>query len=664
MFLSIWSYGNVACGRSPLLGSPLGQGDPHEKSQTFQRLEYRNPGLVVDLGVGLWAWPLPLDYDGDGDLDLLVSCPDKPYNGTYFFENPGGQGKMPIFKPAVRIDKGRFNVTPSYVGKSTRVLVPGHELMTTRESFGELRRIYPRDRIHSTKGRTRARQWKYIDYNGDGALDLVVGVGDWTEYGWDNAFDKKGKWRRGPLHGYVYWIRNTGTTVSPKYAKPQRVKADGKNVDVFGMPSPNFADFDGDGDLDLLCGEFVDGFTYFQNIGIRKAPEYATGKKLMGRGGPIVMDLCMIIPVAIDWDRDGDIDLVVGQEDGRVAFVEHTGKIKDGMPVFKSPKFFQQQAKYVMFGALITPMSFDWDADGDEDIIAGNTAGEIGFIENLDGGNPPKWSAPVRLKANGKTIRIQAGPNGSIQGPCERKWGYTTLTVADWDHDDLPDIVVNSIWGKVVWYRNTGTRRHPKLARSAPIRVQWHGTSPKPAWNWWDPKDNELITQWRTTPVVVDWNKDGLNDLVMLDHEGYLAFFRRKREGRRLVLLPGERVFQGGTHSRDGKRLSKKTDPLRLNAGVAGRSGRRQLCIVDWDGDGKQDLLLNSTNANLMRNLGTDGKKWIFEDQGPVSSQRLAGHATHPTVVDWNRDGIPDLLLGGEDGFLYYLQNPNRHQKE
>ena len=33
----------------------------------LQPLEYNNPGLVVDLGVGLWAWPLPMDYDGDGD---------------------------------------------------------------------------------------------------------------------------------------------------------------------------------------------------------------------------------------------------------------------------------------------------------------------------------------------------------------------------------------------------------------------------------------------------------------------------------------------------------------------------------------------------------------------------------------------------------------------
>ena len=56
----------------------------------LERVKYNNPGLIVDLGVGLWAWPLPMDYDSDGDYDIVASCPDKPYNGMYFFENTSG----------------------------------------------------------------------------------------------------------------------------------------------------------------------------------------------------------------------------------------------------------------------------------------------------------------------------------------------------------------------------------------------------------------------------------------------------------------------------------------------------------------------------------------------------------------------------------------------
>ena len=59
------------------------------------KLKYNNPGLVVDLGVGLWAWPVPCDADGDGDFDLIVSCPDKPSNGVWLFETASDYTRGP-----------------------------------------------------------------------------------------------------------------------------------------------------------------------------------------------------------------------------------------------------------------------------------------------------------------------------------------------------------------------------------------------------------------------------------------------------------------------------------------------------------------------------------------------------------------------------------------
>lgn len=619
---------------------------PAAETGSLQRVKYSHPGLVVDLGVGLWAWPLPMDADGDGDLDLVVTCPDVPYNGTYFFENPGG-AKFPVFKPGVKIGKGFHNVRPSYVGDKVRVLVPGQEYTDINSTqLGEAVKLPLPANIHPN--RVRANQWQYVDYDGDGKLDLTVAVGDWTDYGWDNAFNAEGQWTRGPLHGYVYLLRNTASNEAPAYADAVKIEAGGKPIDVYGMPSPNFADFDADGDLDLICGEFVDRFTYFENVGTRTSPQYAAGRFLQQDGRPMQMDLCMIVPVGIDWDKDGDVDLVVGQEDGRVALLEHTGKVEDGLPVFLPPKFFQQQAEDVKFGALVTPVSFDWDGDGDEDLVCGNTAGYVGLIENLDGGNPPKWAAPQCLKADGQTLRIEAGPNGSIQGPCEAKWGYTTLSVADWDQDTLPDLVVNSIWGKVVWYRNVGSRREPKLAAAQPIEVQWSGKPPKPAWNWWNPQANELAAQWRTTPVATDYTGDGLTDLVMLDHEGYLVLLERKKVDGQLRLMPPARVFIG----EDGK-------PLRLNEKTAGGSGRRKLSFVDWDRDGRIDLLVNSRNVDFFRNGKTQEGKTVLKNLGEVDSRRLAGHTTSPTVVDWDNNGVPDLLVGAEDGYLYFMRNPH-----
>ncbi|MBI5800515.1 MAG: VCBS repeat-containing protein [Verrucomicrobia bacterium] len=653
----------------------------------LERLKYNHPGLVVDLGVGLWAWPLPMDFDGDGDLDLVVNCPDKPYNGVYFFENVTGdtaKNKMPVFKPGRRISKGLQNVQVSYVGGKPVVLTPGHAhpdfLKTGLDKAVKL--PLPAN-IHPNK--VRANMWRMVDYDGDGKQDLVIGVGDWTEYVWDNAYDASGTWTNGPLRGFVYFARGTGTAEKPAYDKPVKILAGAIPLETFGWPSPNFADFDGDGDIDLICGEFLDGFTYFENVGTRSAPKYAAGRRLtlpslVGddvrsltsfpsawlaekesqglatssptgvKARPLTMDLQMITPTAVDWDKDGDLDLIVGDEDGRVAFIENTGKFTaDRTPQFLPPRYFQQEADDVKFGALATPVGFDWDGDGDSDIICGNTAGYIAFFENLSGPRveKPRWAAPRLLEAGGKVIRPMAGYNGSIQGPAEAKWGYTTQTVADWDGDGLPDLVVNSILGKVEWHRNIGTRKSPKLAAAQPIEVEWHGAQPALAYGWLQPDGKALLTQWRTTPIAVDWNKDGLMDLMMLDQAGYLAFFERARRDGKTVLLPPRRVL-----------CDEKGDPLVLSKGLAGKSGRRKLCVADWDGDGKLDILLNSTSANFLRQETAREGKWLFKDEGALVPQNIEGHDVSPTTVDFNGDGIPDFLGGAEDGRFYYLRNP------
>ena len=635
-------------------------------SQQLSPLQYNNPGLVVDLGVGLWAWPLPMDYDQDGDLDLVVACPDVPYDGIYFFENPGEDAEMPVFKPGVRIGPSARNLQVSHVGETPVVLGPGKQYLNFRESALDSPMDIPLEidfkRLH---GRTRANQWKYLDYEGDGDLDIIIGLGVWEDYGWDNAWDSMGVWKNGPLHGYVYLAKNAGTTDVPDYQTPTKIQAGGQAIDVYGMPSPSFADFDGDGDLDLICGEFLDGFTYFPNIGTRTKPEYGIGKRLTYQGKEIKMDLQMITPTVIDWNGDGFTDLIVGDEDGRVALVKHTGEVVDGIPQFLPPRYFQQEARDIKFGALVTPFSYDWDGDGDEDLICGNTAGYVGFIENLDDGNPPKWAAPVYLEADGQIIRPMAGPNGSIQGPCEAKWGYSTLSVADWNQDGLPDILLNSIWGKVVWYENVGTRTQPLLTSARSVEVEWEGTPPKPDWNWWSPEGRELATQWRTTPYVIDWNEDGLNDLIMLDQEGYLAFFERFEENGTLRLKPPSRMFIGSRRSvYDSKNRTQAgtgMQPLQLNFKIGGGSGRRKFCFADWDQDGRLDLLANSVSVNFFRNTYTsDEGRTVFDDLGRVHEHVLAGHTTSPTTVDWDGNGIPDLLIGAEDGRLYYMENPKK----
>mgnify|MGYP003346391826 CR=1 FL=1 len=147
--------------------------------------------------------------------------------------------------------------------------------------------------IHPEAGNIRQNQWKLVDFDGDGAIDLTVGIDFWGDYGWDAAFNPRGEWTRGPLHGYVYLLRNTGTTAKPVYAAPEKVMAGVRPVDPFGMPSPMWGDFDGDGDVDQAdFGRFQACFSG-SGTGYGPGCEVAAGRQTtaspdLKRSGPSV----------------------------------------------------------------------------------------------------------------------------------------------------------------------------------------------------------------------------------------------------------------------------------------------------------------------------------------------------------------------------------------
>lgn len=169
LFISTFS-----CKQNEGIGS-----DEKNKSREFQRLKYNNPGQESYLGVGLWGKPLPLDYDNDGDYDLLVSCNDKPWNGTYFFENTSGKA-FPVFEPPVKVGKAVKHIQISYVEGKSRFLVPGKELLDFTSLFSEKKAIglYPEDAFDKLHNKIRFNQWKYVDYENDGDLDIIVGIQD------------------------------------------------------------------------------------------------------------------------------------------------------------------------------------------------------------------------------------------------------------------------------------------------------------------------------------------------------------------------------------------------------------------------------------------------------------------------------------------------------
>ena len=153
-----------------------------------------------------------MDYDGDGLKDLLVSCPDRPYKGLYFFKNIGTP-RHPRFAAAERIsEKGMNNIRLSEADGKPYVLSKNFEYPDFfKAPYAKKRRLhYEGEELGATYNKSRSNMWSYADWDGDGDKDIVVGIDTWDDYGWDNAFDSLGRWTRGPLHGYVYLLENTG----------------------------------------------------------------------------------------------------------------------------------------------------------------------------------------------------------------------------------------------------------------------------------------------------------------------------------------------------------------------------------------------------------------------------------------------------------------------
>lgn len=124
-------------------------------------------------------------------------------------------------------------------------------------------------------------------------------------------------------------------------------------------------------------------------------------------------------PMAVDWDGDGKLDVVVGNFTGRF-FVFHgegEGRFRPGaQPLMIGDKPLQLPGRHG------DPFPIDWDGDGDLDLLSGSSDGGVQLAENMAGpGKPPelKRFVPLVSSAHG---RLGMGGVAGREGP--QRAGY------------------------------------------------------------------------------------------------------------------------------------------------------------------------------------------------------------------------------------------------
>jgi hypothetical protein len=367
-----------------------------------------NPSGIPSL---TFSQPRFADLDGDGDQDFLLGNVN---SAPLFVENIGS-----ITAPA-------FAIGPNYsAGVSSLAAEVG--VCADMDADGDLDLVtggYTGLHLFINVGTTMEPVFNELagyfsgltvgsnpvpdlaDVDNDGDMDMVVGLSE---------------------DGGVRLYTNIGSAVSGQFSEA--------NMQVLGdvglYAYPVFCDLDGDNDQDILVGRDSHGFIYYQNNGSPTVADWQTNASAFsGLGNASYWNS----PDLADLNNDGLYDLVYGTASGPLQYYVNTGTALSPIWTANTNLF----GGVLDVGGASSPVFYDFDGDGDLDMISGSQMGDIKYFENTGTIHAPAWM---------EDSSYFSSIDHSI---------YSAVAIGDVNGDGLPDAIIGDLSGNLYFHRNTG----------------------------------------------------------------------------------------------------------------------------------------------------------------------------------------------------------------
>ncbi len=612
---------------------PVGIGD---------NFAYNRPDGVDPLCAGMRNdGAMPADWDGDGKTDLLgrilySTCFDDPWWGVAFWRNVGTNND-PRYDRAIRLQAdgrviqdhygayqlvdwnsdGRLDLLCGIGGGRESNSLKVYLNTGRRDAFGlPLLAVGPR--VDWQRQGTLNYDMRLLDWGGRGVLDLFT-LRMRVEYFPRQEVDAT--WYRHPN------LARSGS--EPRFGAPRPLSLGGATEYRDEIPTDLF-DVNHDGLPDVVGS--TSGLTTkpLQTSIIAWLNTGSRGEPAFTKPPVAVIDTTpehMPFPVAIHTPAyHGLFGAYMG---GWLKYYEA------GSAGFSGHGVLQARGMACSSGGYSSVDVADWEGDGDLDFVVGNEIGYVQRIENISRAGYTMFRSPWIIRLTDGSPMYVARWQFIDDADPEKALGQSKPAVVDWDGDGDLDILVGNNSNRIAYFENTGTRRQP---RYAPMRKLTH--------------DAGECFSFRARPAPADWNGDGLVDLVA----GYtgtrnrndsndipVCRFLRYRDSRGALRLGKPEVL----HLEDG---SEFRTPIPYHHGFE---------VADWDGDGKLDILANQNSINVLyRNVGTNADPRFHREFLKFYGRQilLSHHETSLKAVDWDRHGALDLVTGGESGMIYFFR--------